>query len=64
MSRPAAFQFLNIICGLGAEEGSIVQCTMIVRLLGSVSYLNLHMLFVSFSGLKRSFASQSMCPRF
>lgn len=24
MSRPAAFQFLNINCGLGAEEGSIV----------------------------------------
>lgn len=28
MSRPAAFQFLNIICGLGAEESSIVQCAV------------------------------------
>lgn len=28
MSRPAAFQFLNINCGLGAEEGSIVQCAV------------------------------------
>lgn len=69
MSRPAAFQFLNINCGLGAEEGSIVvlcnvQCMMIVRLLGFVSYLKLHMLSVSFSGFKRSCASQTICPRF